>query len=195
VNTVDQQLWDQCKDSSISPASRQEAFNQLIGTTFRLIAWNAVRRYLKKGTLHEEDAEDVVQNALLLLYSKSDAIDHPVSWLYGAVRLLSRRAVTPKLDGPPSRLLDASWDLADPTVPDEESLLLSIQTDLVVRHFYTLPQSLAQVISYRLFDDISFREIAGICRKNPSTIRKRWRHARRLIQEAIGKPGSTRSNP
>lgn len=131
-------------------------------------------RFAAAITRSDEDAEDALQWAFVRIACQPQrlaAAEHP--WRY-FLRVVRNEAVTIlQRRGPVSRsefLPESEWH--DPPLIDE------LETaDRVRSALQRLPASQAEVVALKIWEEMTFAEIAGILGESPNTVASRYRYA------------------
>jgi RNA polymerase sigma factor (sigma-70 family) len=131
----------------------------------------SVRRPLSKIFHHYRippaDAEDLIQDSLMILLNQWDGVKHPTRYLFGTVRLrifnhLRRRAL--------EQGIMATGDIDE--IPAHEVLsLLELRWD-AQRLLCRLPPVAQRVIALRFFSDLKHREIAAVVGRSEACVRQ-----------------------
>ncbi len=134
-------------------------------------------RYLMKcfGESDMRDAADAAQTAFTELFIRWDTVGNPRAWLRTvAFRQMLRQPAEYPLDTQPEpSVLSAS----SPVVLREQELQ-------VLTALRRLPLAQRQVMAL-VYDQFSYREIAGIVGKNEAAVRKNIERARTALQEIL----------
>ncbi len=149
---------------------------------------------------HPEDAEDVMQDALLNTYRHVSRIKDPDAfrtWLYQTVRnacLMKRRRRVdePKhmasIDQAGDRKHDvAALDVADRARPADQQL---IEADAVARlreALATLPPRYRIIVVLREMEGLSTREVAAVTGFSEANVKQRLHRARMMLRKALEK--------
>jgi RNA polymerase sigma factor (sigma-70 family) len=137
--------------------------------------------YARHAGLSRSDAEDIYQEAMLSLIKKCCSmvngrdVKNPARWLLGAMRLIALRLSAKRhQDHEALRKygLEARRSIAQQ---------LDIHKLELERVFYALPQRLAQVLAYKIYDDESFTAIAAQLVMQESRIRRLWQECRHIV--------------
>ncbi len=149
---------------------------------------------------HAEDAEDVMQDALLKTYEHVGRIRQPEAfrtWLYSTVRnacLMKRRR---RADEPRhhesidegTRSRDGSLqplDVADPApLPDEAAINAWLGRRLRVA-LGALPAGYRVIVFLREMEGLSTREVAAVTGLSEANVKARLHRARLMLQEQLG---------
>ena len=144
---------------------------------------------------HPEDAEDVMQDALLKTYRHVQGIKHPEgfrTWLYSTVRnacLMKRR----RRVGEPSELVSleegapqgAPVDVADPSRPADQRLI-DTWLDRRLRHALgQLPPSYRMIVVMREMEGLSTREVAAVTGISEANVKTRLHRARTMLRRYL----------
>jgi RNA polymerase sigma-70 factor (ECF subfamily) len=148
---------------------------------------------------HPEDAEDVMQDALLKTYQHVRQISNPDAfrtWLYTTVRnacLMKRR----RKAGEPARLVSLeqggrsadgafeSVDVADTARGADEEL----STDQrLQRALHALPGSYRAIVVMREIEGLSTREVAEITGYSEANVKQRLHRARVMLRRKLEAP-------
>lgn len=177
---------DEPSDESYLVRAAQSGDREALG---RLIDRHqgVVYRFLL-GILSEEDrAADVTQETFVRALGSLDGFRGDASfrtWLlsiarneaWGALRRAGRRREAP---------LDESPSLVDPDPDPETRALDSTEVDRVRRTLATLPEKQRMTVSLRLFDGLSYREIADLTDSTEGSARVNYHHGIRRLRERL----------
>lgn len=148
---------------------------------------------------HPEDAEDVMQDALIKTYRYVNRIAEPEAfrtWLYTTVRhacLLKRR----RRVGEPSHLVSidqeaASGDgessrveVADRARPADQVLIDTWVGERLRRALQALPPSYRAIVVMREMDGLSTREVATITGLSEANVKTRLHRARVMLRRRL----------
>jgi RNA polymerase sigma-70 factor (ECF subfamily) len=147
---------------------------------------------------HPEDAEDVMQEALLKTYQHVRRISEPESFrtcLYTTVRnscLMKRR----RRSGEPAAFVsveqdgnrggrNASADLADQSVPVDERLAAASMNGRLREALKTLPASYRMIVVMREMEGLSTREVADITGLSEANVKTRLHRARLMLRRRL----------
>ena len=159
-----------------------------------LVADYRVRLFRKACSLigNQDDAEDVLQDALVTAYRALDRFRGEsgiYTWLYRIMvnkcrdHLRSRR----------SRKEDAVEHLppliSDDRISVEKNLELSDDAAYLMDKINILDRKYRQVLTLRYYDNLSYQEIAILVRVNIGTVKSRLFKARELLKRAILRNG------
>jgi RNA polymerase sigma-70 factor (ECF subfamily) len=148
---------------------------------------------------HPEDAEDVMQDALLNTYRHVSGIKDPEAfrtWLYQTVRnacLMKRRRrvdepahLTSIEQGATSAEGEpVSISVADESQPVDEQLIDSINRDRLHRALAKLPAGYRVIIVLREIEELSTREVAAVTGFSEANVKQRLHRARLMLKKAF----------
>jgi len=148
---------------------------------------------------HPEDAEDVMQDALLKTYRHVTRIAEPEAfrtWLYTTVRnacLMKRRRHvgepshfvslergTPSNDGTTTPI-----DLADEATPADQRLIDRGQDERLREALKKLPPSYRMIVVMREMDGLSTREVATVAGISEANVKTRLHRARLMLRRYL----------
>ena len=148
---------------------------------------------------HPEDAEDVMQDALLKTYQYVNRITEPEAfrtWLYTTVRnacLMKRR----RRVGEPSRLISVEQgipssegtstpvDVADGALPVDQRMIDGAFDVRVRQAVQTLPPSSRAIVVMREMEGLSTREVATIIGISEANVKTRLHRARVMLRRYL----------
>ena len=150
---------------------------------------------------HPEDAEDVMQDALLKTYQHVNQIADPDAfrtWLYSTVRnacLMKRR----KRAGEPAHLVSieqgvragdgdgerASVDVADSAGGPHEQLQRAWAGERLQRALQALPDGYRAIVVMREIEGLNTREVAEITGLSEANVKQRLHRARVLLRQHL----------
>jgi RNA polymerase sigma-70 factor (ECF subfamily) len=158
---------------------------------------------------HTDDAEDVMQDALLRTYRYAARIREPEAfraWLYRTVRnacLVSRR----RRAGEPARMLSIEddgeghdrppFEAADPGPGPEQVAQQHRVRQQLVQALQTLPPTWRGVIVLRDLEGLSTREVAQVLDISEANVKQRLHRARAALKKTLNgaAPGGTAPLP
>lgn len=149
---------------------------------------------------HPQDAEDVMQDALLKTYQHVGRISEPEAfrtWLYTTVRnacLMKRR----RRAGEPSVFVSLEQgvdtgegavpiDVADGSRPVDQQLIDAWTDDRLRRALYQLPPSYRIVVVMREIEGLSTREAAEVMGVSEANVKTRLHRARLMLRKELEK--------
>jgi RNA polymerase sigma-70 factor (ECF subfamily) len=144
---------------------------------------------------HPEDAEDVMQDALLKTYQYINRIDHPDAfrtWLYATVRnacLMKRR----RRAGEPAHFVSIEGgvdgrdggqavDVADQTRPVDQRLIDDWMDRRLLDALKKLPPDYRMIVVMREMEGLSTREVASITGYSEANVKTRLHRARLMLR-------------
>jgi RNA polymerase sigma-70 factor (ECF subfamily) len=155
-------------------------------------AYNLARWLLRD----EQDAKDAVQEAVLRAFRFFDQLrgENARPWLLKIVRNTSMtwlhdkrvRQATPLDDRDSYERSGSVYDSQDPVPDPEELMLAKIDRETINSAIERLPTEFKEVLLLREFEDLSYKEIAGILEIPIGTVMSRLARARALIAKTLG---------
>lgn len=148
---------------------------------------------------HAEDAEDVMQDALLKTYQYVSRIDQPDAfrtWLYSTVRnacLMKRR----RRSGEPAHFVSleqgepapdgatAAIDVADEGRPADQQLIDSWLDARLREALKKLPPEYRMIVVMREMEGLSTREVAGVTGYSEANVKTRLHRARLMLRRHL----------
>jgi RNA polymerase sigma-70 factor (ECF subfamily) len=148
---------------------------------------------------HPEDAEDVMQDALLKTYQYVNRIEEPEAfrtWLYTTVRnacLMKRRRhvgepshfVSLDHGMPPTDGTTTSIDVVDEARPADERLIGARMDDRVRQALKKLPPSHRIIVVMREMEGLSTREVATVTGISEANVKTRLHRARLMLRRHL----------
>jgi RNA polymerase sigma-70 factor (ECF subfamily) len=149
---------------------------------------------------HAEDAEDVMQDALIRTYERVGTIKDPSAfraWLFRTVRnacLMKRRkrvdepARVESLDDPIAAGPDGhtrSREVASVTKGPDELALNAWLGERLRRALTTLPPAYRMIVLLREMEGLSTREVAKVSGMSEDNVKTRLHRARVMLREAL----------
>ena len=149
---------------------------------------------------HPEDAEDVMQDALLKTYQHVGRISEPEAfrtWLYSTVRnacLMKRR----RRVGEPANFVSIEGgvensdgtvpvDVADGSRPADERLIDGWTSSRLRQALKELPPTYRMIIVMREMEGLSTREVATITGVSEANVKTRLHRARVMLRRHLGR--------
>jgi RNA polymerase sigma-70 factor (ECF subfamily) len=145
---------------------------------------------------HPEDAEDVMQEALLKTFQHVQRIGDPAAfrtWLYAVVRnacLMKRRRRSGEpagfvpLDGTPGEQAPLVV-VADRTLPIDEQLVQADADARLREALEQLPAAYRTIVVLRDIEGRSTRDVATITGYSEANVKQRLRRARAMLREQV----------
>lgn len=157
---------------------------------------DAAFNYARWLTRNDADAEDLVQDAFVraLRFFKTLRNEDARAWLFTIVRNAWYERSSRRMHSAPTVEFEETKDPRLDRNPDPETRVMQRETtDRVQRAVESLPVDFREVIVLREFEDLSYKEIAGVVGVPIGTVMSRLARARdRLLQllepESIGGP-------
>jgi hypothetical protein len=160
--------------------ARRKAFESLVDSLYAVQAQRAFRHYGRLYGPSVESALDHIHDALIRVHSRAGRIDDPVPWLFGVMRLSLLKSASRARRR--ESILRERFVLP-PGVPEEESLpdpcVLSFPIASIV---FQLPESMANIVSAHIVDDLPLKVVAASFGQKPSSLRKKWMKCRRSLR-------------
>ena len=164
---------------------RQDQLTAL-GALYDLTA-ERLMRFALLLTRNSADAEDVIQASLLRVARRPECLSEADSpWAY-FLRILRNESITLiRQRRPTAPLVDANqvsvWDAATVERSDSE--------ELIRRAVSRLPQEQAEVIVLKIWEAMTFAQIAEVLGQSPNTVASRYRYAIQKLEQLLS-PVST----
>ena len=147
---------------------------------------------------HSEDAEDVMQDALLKTYQHVGQISEPAAfrtWLYTTVRnacLMKRR----RRAGEPSTFVSVEQgietgdrtvpvDVADPSPSIDQRMMDGWLDDRLRQALKHLPPSYRMIVVMREIEGLSTKEVATIVGVSEANVKQRLHRARLMLRKQL----------
>lgn len=131
------------------------------------------------------DGDDLVQEAFCRLVVEDPVPSHPVAWLYRVVRNLAESEKTTRLRRTKREQAVAAREAfhADPSQ--------RLQNQEVIEAVWKLPDALREVITARIWGELTLEEIGAICHISTATASRRYREALSELRILLEKPCPT----
>ncbi len=142
-----------------------------------------IYKFLYFRTLHQELAEDITSQVFLQAMDKLNTFNETKgtfqAWLYQIARNL---LIDEYRRRKPTDNIDAHFDLRDNT--DLESQTNQVLTnEALLKILKTLPEESQELISMRLWDELSYAEIAAITGKTEGSLKMQFSRIVKRLQE------------
>jgi RNA polymerase sigma-70 factor, ECF subfamily len=147
---------------------------------------------------HPEDAEDVMQDALLKTYQSVARIQEPDAfrpWLYSTVRnacLMKRRRRVGEPahfesidDDRGSDRMPAVADVVDRTVPADQQMMDEWLGRRLRAALQKLPPTLRMIVVMREIEGLSTREVATVTGLSEANVKTRLHRARLMLRRSL----------
>ena len=168
--------------SEVLPRREVEACRMTLGEAYDLHA-AALYRYALALTCSREDAEDAVQDAFATLARRPRLLEGAASaraYLLVAVR----NAAYTLLRGRRRRgALEEALSLEIPGTPDVGRQ--AVEGVVMRQAFLALPREQREVLALKLFEGMTFREIAATVGASQNTVASRYRYAIDHLRRAL----------
>lgn len=155
-----------------------EELGRLVVRARRLAGW-----YVRRQGIPPEDAEDLVQQTLLVLVLKHREVRHADAWVLGTLRNKCRQYWKARrdvpLDGLDARVLE---NLLPPLPPDQERSDLRRDLELALAR---LPVRCREVLRYRYGLGFRAQEIADLLDCPAANVRKMASRCLRTLQREL----------
>jgi RNA polymerase sigma-70 factor (ECF subfamily) len=149
---------------------------------------------------HQEDAEDVMQEALLKTYQYVNRIEDPDAfrtWLYTIVRnacLMKRRRrvdeparhVSIEQGGGAREGLSRPVEIEDRSRPADQRLIDAWIGDRLRQALDRLPPTYRAIVVLREIEGLSTKEVASITQISEANVKTRLHRARALLRQHLG---------
>lgn len=164
-------------------ATRNEAFDRLVGVLLRPIYWH-VRRLV----VEHDEAEEITQEAFVRAFEQFDRFrggdEELRSWVYRIATNLSlsalrrrRRSIFSSIDRVSRELAER---VADCSPPDADEWLVEFQ-----RAVLELPYKQRVVFNLRYYDQMSYEQIAATTNQSEQAARTCYHYAVKRLKEQI----------
>lgn len=152
-----------------------------LGPLFDLVGPRLVR-YAQTVLRNGSDAEDAVQAAVVRLASHPESLAAAeMPWAYclrvvrnEAIRLITKKRAKPSLSHTPAAATYHRW-----SVEEEET------RQQVLTAIRKLPAEQAEVVVLKVWEGLTFLEIADITGETPNTVASRYRYALEKLQRTL----------
>jgi RNA polymerase sigma-70 factor, ECF subfamily len=146
---------------------------------------------------HPEDAEDVMQDALMKTYQHVNGIADPQSfrtWLYTTVRnacLMKRRrragepAAFVPLDGQEADSDRGTVQIADDSTPADQRLINDWMDARLRKALSTLPPAYRMIVVMREIEGLSTKEVAAVTGYSEANVKTRLHRARLMLRTQL----------
>lgn len=159
-----------------------------------LVGEYRIRLYRKASSLigDPEDAEDVLQDALMTAYKALPRFRGEsgiYTWLYRIVVNKCRDFLRSRKSGKSDSLEYYEPILSDDRISVEKNHELSDDAGYLIEKIKSLDVKYRQILLYRYYDDLSYEEIANLIEVNIGTVKSRLFKARELLKRSILRNG------
>ncbi|MCR9141986.1 MAG: RNA polymerase sigma factor [bacterium] len=159
-----------------------------------LVGEYRIRLYRKASSLigDPEDAEDVLQDALMTAYKALPRFRGEsgiYTWLYRIVVNKCRDFLRSRKSSKADSLEIYEPILSDDRISVEKNHELSDDAGYLIEKIKGLDTKYRQILLYRYYDDLSYEEIANLIEVNIGTVKSRLFKARELLKRSILRNG------
>lgn len=160
--------------------------------------YRSVQGFFRRRTFSLEEAEDLTQETFLRVYHKIEQFrgDAPFeAWLWQIAANLYRKSITRRHThkrAGETVSIDDDESAADVFLRDEKSatpldeILQAEQRRELQTAIENLPEQMRKCIKLRVFQDLSYQEIAVVMRLSPQTVKTHLFQARKHLRETLG---------
>ena len=186
------------KDPAVQRAKERDLIDRVKAgdgdAYMELVGDYRIRLYRKASSLlgDPEDAEDVLQDALMTAYKALPRFRGEsgiYTWLYRIVVNKCRDFQRSRKSGKPDSLEIYEPILSDDRISVEKKHELSDDAGYLIEKIKGLDVKYRQILLYRYYDDLSYEEIAGLIEVNIGTVKSRLFKARELLKRSILRNG------
>ena len=159
------------------PDSREMGFRQLV-TTYQQRLYQVIRRQV---TSHE-DADDVLQNTFLKVFRHIEGFENRsglFTWMYRIATNEVINFVNRKKRLRTEEIQDQDYQQADAYLATDD--LPGILEMIILK----LPERQQMVFRMRYYDELSYKEMAGILQLTEGALKASYHHAVKKIEEEI----------
>lgn len=157
-----------------------------LGALFDLTSGRLLR-YAQSITRSREDAEDAVQAAIVRIARNPRslaAVEQPWAYLLRVVRNEALRILTRRRPGGPLKG-DAKNELLPASALEQGESTAEIQTAL-----QRLPAEQAEVVILKIWENLTFQEIASVTGESINTVGSRYRYALSKLEGSLRRMAS-----
>lgn len=151
-----------------------------------LPAKDKMYRFALRFLRDEEEAKDIVQEAMIRVWKKKDEMHtylNMEAWCMTIVRNLSLDRIKSKQFN--SESLDQTYDLSDGTVSPERSTELDNTMENIHHFIASLPDKQRQIIQLRDIEGFSYQEIGKILNLDANNVKVNLFRARKSVREDL----------
>jgi RNA polymerase sigma-70 factor (ECF subfamily) len=154
-------------------------------------------RKAKSMMKNEDDAEDVVQDALISGYKSIGnfrADSGVYTWLYRIVINKSKDLLAKNKNRGEKPLSETEYLVLDERLGYEKKLELNDESNYLIKKVNSLDEVYKEVIELRYFEEMSYSEIASVLSCNIGTVKSRLFKAKELLKHMIMKDEKGENN-
>lgn len=152
-----------------------------LGALFDLTAARCLR-YAQSITRSQEDAEDALQAAMVRITVKPQSLagaNHPWPYFLRVVRNEALKIVRRR------RSVNATAGFVDKPVESEDSVEKDDCRSQIRLALHRLPENQREVVILKIWEGMTFAEIADVLGKSPNTVASRYRYAMEKLQQQL----------
>jgi len=152
-----------------------------LGALFDLTAGRCLR-YAQSITRSQEDAEDALQAAMVRITVKPQVLvtaDHPWPYFLRVVRNEALKIIRRR------RSVNATAGFIDKTVESTDHLEEDDNRRVIREALSRLPGNQREVVLLKIWEGMTFAEIADVLNKSPNTVASRYRYAMEKLQQQL----------
>lgn len=152
-----------------------------LGALFDLTAGRSLR-YAQSITRNREDAEDALQAAMVRVTLKPRVLveaDFPWPYFLRIVRNEALKVIRRR------RSVNADAGFVDRAVEAEDEIEKEDNRLMIQRALDRLPDNQREVIVLKIWEKMTFAEIADVLDKSPNTVASRYRYAMEKLQQQL----------
>ena len=145
-------------------------------------------RKAKSMTKNDDDAQDVVQDALISGFKSITnfrADSGVYTWLYRIVINKSKDLLAKNKNRGEKPISDNEYQILDERVGYEKKLELNDESNYLIKKINQLDEVFRQVVELRYFEEMSYSEIATVLNCNIGTVKSRLFKAKELLKHMI----------
>jgi RNA polymerase sigma-70 factor (ECF subfamily) len=152
-----------------------------LGALFDLTAGRCLR-YAQSITRNQEDAEDALQAAMIRITVKPQCLagaNHPWPYFLRIVRNEALKIVRRR------RSVNATAGFVDRAVESEDVVEKDDSRNQIRLALQRLPENQCEVVILKIWEGMTFAEIAEVLGKSPNTVASRYRYAMEKLQQQL----------
>lgn len=152
-----------------------------LGALFDLTAGRCLR-YAQSITRNQEDAEDALQAAMVRITVKPQVLataDHPWPYFLRVVRNEALKIIRRR------RSVNATAGFIDKEVESVDHLEEDDNRRVIREALSRLPGNQREVVLLKIWEGMTFAEIADVLNKSPNTVASRYRYAMEKLQQQL----------
>ena len=153
-----------------------------------LPAKDKMYRFALRFLRDEEEAKDIVQEAMIRVWKKKEDMDtylNMEAWCMTIVRNLSLDRIKSKQFN--SESLDQTYDLSDRTISPDKSTEIEDTMENIHHFIANLPDKQRQIIQLRDIEGFSYQEIGKILNLDANNVKVNLFRARKSVRENLQK--------